>query len=208
MRRDFLLAVLTMPGSLAGEADLLEGLLEAGLQKLHLRKPGVEADYLERLLEQLSPRWGHQLVLHGHRELAERYGISQIHGPVRYRGMAERSGGGGKEIAPGEGIAVSTSVHFWEEAKELPGGLAYAFLSPVFDSISKPGYKAHSGLLQRPAGSYPCPMIGMGGVGEDRIAELVRHGWDGAAILGWIWEEPREAVNRFFRVKKIVDERE
>jgi thiamine monophosphate synthase len=196
MRRDFLLAVLTVPGSLTGEADLLEGLLEAGLEKLHLRKPGVSTEEWEGLLLRLSPRWHSRLVLHGDPALAMRYGIPQVHGTVRY------------PIAPGSGLAASTSVHSWEEAKELPDGLAYAFLSPVFDSISKPGYKAHSGLLQRPAGSYPCPMIGMGGVGEDRIAELIRHGWDGAAILGWIWEEPGEAVNLFFRLKKIVDERE
>jgi hypothetical protein len=164
------------------------------------------------------------LVLHGHQELAVRYGIPQIHGPVRYGRMTELrnedsaelgegkqkglSGGGGMELVPGEGIAVSTSVHSWEEAKQLPDGLAYAFLSPLFDSISKPGYRANTALKQRPAGPYSCKVIGMGGVGEDTIAELVRHGWDGAAILGWIWEEPREAVNRFSRVKKIVDERE
>jgi len=198
MMREFLLVGLTLPGSLTGEAGFLEGLLEAGLQKLHLRKPGVEADYLETLLGQLSPRWHSRLVLHGSLEMAVRHGITQIHGSLHLRGgMGD------------EGMALSTSVHSWEEAKELPDGLAYAFLSPVFDSISKPGYRANAALMQGPAGPSPCKVIGMGGVGEDTIGELIRGGWDGAAVLGWIWEEPREAVKRFLRLKKIMaNERE
>ena len=39
VRNDFLLAVITLPGCFDGEAELLEDLLESGLQKLHLRKP-------------------------------------------------------------------------------------------------------------------------------------------------------------------------
>jgi hypothetical protein len=35
---------------------------------------------------------------------------------------------------------------------------------------------------------------------------MIRLGWKGAAVLGWIWEEPREAVQRFERLKKIIDE--
>jgi thiamine monophosphate synthase len=192
MRQDFLLAVITAPASLPGEADYLEGLLEAGLQKLHLRKPGAE---LEDLLERLSPRWHSRLVLHGSRELASRYQIPQIHGSVR-EPLA------GKDTV-GE-IAVSTSVHSWEEAKKLPEGIVYAFISPLFDSISKPGYMANSVLLRRPADPPRCRMIGLGGICEKAIGAMIRHGWDGAAVLGWLWEEPREAVGRFGRLKEAV----
>jgi thiamine-phosphate pyrophosphorylase len=191
MRQDFLLAVITAPAFLPGEADYLESLLEAGLQKLHLRKPGVE---LEELLERLSPRWHSRLVLHGSRELANRYKIPQIHGSVR-------------DIVSEE-IAVSTSVHSWEEAKELPERIAYAFVSPLFDSISKPGYMANGLLLQRPADPPRCRMIGLGGIGEETIGVMIRHGWDGAAVLGWLWEEPREAVRRFGRLKEVIREAE
>jgi thiamine monophosphate synthase len=215
--RDFLLVVLTAPKFFPGEAEYLEGLLEAGLERLHLRKPGAssgrdgmataaaaERKSLEALLERLAPRWRSRLVLHGSREWAERYGIGQIHGPVRYRIGSGSSGGGGKEIISPEGLAISTSVHSWEEVKALPEGVAYTFLSPLFDSISKPGYMANTGLMQRPAGLYPCKVIGMGGIGGDTIGEVLRGGWDGAAVLGWIWQEPPEAVRRFERLKKIL----
>src|SRR5260221_13845714 len=94
MKEDFLLAVLTLPVVFGGEADLLEGLLEAGLGKLHVRKPRATADELGILLDRLSSRWASRLVLHGSRELALRYGISQVHGAVDYRDGSGRSGGG------------------------------------------------------------------------------------------------------------------
>ncbi len=187
---NFLLAAITVPDTFPGEAECLEGLLEAGLQRLHLRKPAA-ADTLDALLRKLSSRWHSRLVLHGNLELAAQYGISQIHGPVRYR--KEKS------------MTLSTSVHTWEEVKRLPDGLAYTFLSPLFNSISKPGYRAQNGLLQRPPGAYPCPVIGMGGIAEDTIQAVLDKGWEGAAVLGWLWEEPRDAVRRFERIQKIVD---
>src|SRR6266550_858449 len=99
MRQDFLLAVITAPALLPGEADYLESLLEAGLQKLHLRKPGAA---LEGLLERLSPRWHSRLVLHGSRELAKRYQIPQIHGSVGYHSGTGWTGGGTRMV-PDEG---------------------------------------------------------------------------------------------------------
>jgi thiamine monophosphate synthase len=204
MTASFTLAVLTLPGMFAGEADQLEGLLEAGLSRLHLRKPAAEEGELEGLVQRLAPRWSERLVLHGGRELALRYGIPSVHGSVGYRDGRGRSGGG--PFVGGEGLVISTSVHNWEEFGLLPDGLAYAFISPLFDSISKAGYMANKGLLTRPqSGAMPCEPIGLGGVNAETLGEMVRSGWRGAAVLGWIWEEPGLSVRRFEQLKKIIN---
>ncbi len=83
----FLLAVITSPGDIPGELEYLEGLLEAGVEKLHLRKPGGT---VEGLLERLALRWASRLVVHGRVELALRYGVPQVHGSVEKAGPAER----------------------------------------------------------------------------------------------------------------------
>lgn len=193
--RPFTLVVITQPFFFPGEVYLLEGLLTAGLEKLHLRKPGAGEEDLEVLLRQLSPRWYPRLVLHGSRELrglASRYGIPQLHCPLR-------------ELSGQTAVRLSSSLHSWEELKEIEGaGLDYVFMSPVFNSISKPGYMAKPSLLQRPAGPYPCKVIGLGGIDKDTIGELVRGGWDGAAVLGWIWEQPGAAVERYEQLKNSV----
>lgn len=163
---DFLLVVITSPVDIPGELEVLEGLLEAGLQRLHLRKPGGS---VENLLARLASRWGSKVVVHGSRE------------------------------------AASRSVHSWEELMALPPGLDYAFISPLFDSISKPGYPANGDLLTMPPGPYPCRPVGLGGVSADTVGVMREHGWRGAAVLGWIWEEPRKAVQRYEQLKMIID---
>jgi thiamine monophosphate synthase len=229
--KDFLLAVMTEPAVFAGEAEYLEGLLEAGVAKLHLRKPRAKRWELEVLLKRLAPRWASRLVIHGSHELAARYGVPQIHGSAGLIGSAGAgsAGAGSAEAgsagagsaesgSAGEGLAavrsadagalpvISTSVHSWEELKALPRGLAYAFISPLFDSISKPGYGANKALLQQPPGPLPCMPVGLGGISADTIGEMIRYGWKGAAVLGWIWERPEDAVGRFEQLKKIIDE--
>jgi thiamine monophosphate synthase len=153
-------------------------------------------------VERLASRWAERLVLHGNRrrELAERYGIPQIHGAVK--AGQEKNGG----VRVGERLAASTSVHSWEELQALPKGLVYSFISPVFDSISKRGYEANKSLQEWPEGVLPCMPVGLGGVGAETIGELLRRGWMGAAVLGWIWDKPGEEVKRFGQLKKIIDE--
>ncbi|MDO6435035.1 thiamine phosphate synthase [Flavitalea sp. BT771] len=200
--KKFLLAVITAEATWAGEEDCLCAMLEAGVEKLHIRKrEGAEA-----LLKRLALRWGSRLVLHGGMEaveLARAYGVPQVHGHWHkpWEGM------GGNDAGPGgRRILLSASLHSWEEVRAVvPGRLEYVFLSPLFDSISKPGYRAGEGLLRRPEGVAPCGLIGLGGIDKDTIGQVIEHGWDGAAVLGAIWEKPSEAVERFLHLKGMVE---
>ena len=201
---NFLLVVLSLPGVFPGEADCMEALLGAGVERLHLRKPEATPEELEDLVQELAPRWADRLVLHGprSRELALRYGVSNVHGAVAYRDGHGYSGGG--PMVDARGLALSTSAHGWEELARLPAGLAYAFISPLFDSISKRGYGANAGLLDQPDRELPCLPVGLGGVSGETIGLMLEKGWKGAAVLGWIWEEPRQAVKRLAELQKII----
>ena len=201
---DFLLAVLSLPGVFPGEADYMEALLAAGVGRLHLRKPEATELELEELCRRLAPRWAERLVLHGprSRELALRYGVPNVHGAVAYGDGLGYSGGG--PVVEADGLVISTSVHGWEEFGKLPAGLAYAFISPLFDSISKRGYRADERLLEQPGGELPCLPVGLGGISAEMIGLMLEHGWKGAAVLGWIWEEPKLAVKRLEELQKII----
>jgi thiamine monophosphate synthase len=192
MSNNFLIAVLTLPGSFDGEEKCLCDLLAAGVERLHLRKPEMPLRDLEALVAQLAPRWASKLVLHYQPEMAMRYGIPQIHGPVK--------------MGVGTPLRVSTSVHSWAEFAALPEGLEYAFISPLFDSISKQGYLANAELLSPPAAALPCRAVGLGGVGADTIGEMMQYGWTGAAVLGYLWEDRGQVVKRFETIKRLVNE--
>ena len=213
----FLLAVLSLPGVFPGEADCMEALLTAGLGRLHLRKPEATAEELEMLVRRLAPRWAELLVLHGpdSRALALRYGVPNVHGAVTYGDGSGYSGGGpavdgveagrpAVDAGEGGGLVLSTSAHGWGEFSRLPEGLAYAFISPLFDSISKRGYLANAGLLEQPKGELPCLPVGLGGVSGETIGLLLEHDWKGVAVLGWIWEERGQEVRRLEQLQKRI----
>ena len=103
------------------------------------------------------------------------------------------------------GYSYSTSVHSLEAYNALPVHFSYAFLGPVFDSISKPGYEAVSFDFSKKE-ELPVKLVGLGGIGAGNVKQVLEMGFDGAALLGAIWnsEDPitelkncKDAIFRF-----------
>ena len=69
----------------------------------------------------------------------------------------------------------------------------YLFLSPVFSSISKPGYVSgftHKDLLNAAKEHIiDEKVIALGGITPDNISKIKEYGFGGVAVLGFIWEE-------------------
>lgn len=101
--------------------------------------------------------------------------------------------------------------HSLEELKQhlpLRSG-QYAFLSPIFDSISKPGYKSSyefQELTQKETGKINAisgnNIIALGGIDEDKIETCRELGFAGVAILGAIWNS-KSPVEKFKRIKQL-----
>ena len=75
-------------------------------------------------------------------------------------------------------------------------GYSYVFLSPVFDSISKQGYKSsfeHPELKKQLLKMKETPglpeVIALGGIDEHNIVAAMDMGFDGIAVLGALWNE-------------------
>lgn len=90
---------------------------------------------------------------------------------------------------------VSTSFHALQDLGVCRGELDYVLLSPIYASISKPGYGGSGaaaafpdadGLASALAGSR-YPVLALGGVTPERFPELAELGFAGAALLGSIW---------------------
>ncbi|MDR3001851.1 MAG: thiamine phosphate synthase [Fibromonadaceae bacterium] len=93
------------------------------------------------------------------------------------------------------------SAHSFEDLEKISDNAEICFLSPVFDSISKFGYKAKYSKDELKQGitawrdfqkkqNRSQKLFALGGVEADNIAELKELGFDGAAILGAIWHDP------------------
>jgi thiamine-phosphate pyrophosphorylase len=104
--------------------------------------------------------------------------------------------------------AVSTSFHALPDLSVCRGELDYAFLSPIYPSISKPGHEADfqpEELASALAGSRH-PIMALGGVTPERFGELAELGFAGAALLGAVWQasDPLEAWERALRQADAV----
>lgn len=118
--------VITDTSFAASEAESIRILLSEGVDRVHLRKPqSAEAD-MRRLIEALPPELYPRLTLQDHLHLAGEYGIGGVHLNAR-----------NPEIPAGFGGLISRSCHSFGEIASHPTE-DYLFLSPIFDSISKP----------------------------------------------------------------------
>ena len=122
--------VITDTPFAASEAESIRILLSEGADRVHLRKPQSAENDMRRLIEALPPELYPRLTLQDHLYLAGEYGIGGVHLNAR-----------NPEIPAGFGGLISRSCHSFEELASHPTE-DYLFLSPIFDSISKTGYRA------------------------------------------------------------------
>ena len=167
------------------ENRLITALLDNGLDLIHLRKPKYSGEKTEQLLLSIPPRYYDRIVLHDHFELAEKYRLAGVHLNGRnphYRPLSN-------DYIP----TLSRSCHSIEE---LTDGQQYdyLFLSPIFDSISKKGYRsAFSSEQLTKAGKEGVineRVIALGGITPEKKTAIKDWNFGGIAVLGFLWQEP------------------
>lgn len=190
----FMLVVITSPEPLKNEGQLCNRLFENGLQLLHLRKPGADKAVYERFLQKIDSRYYDRIVIHDHYELACVYPLRGIHLKYRDAGQYSRY----KNIPH-----ISVSCHSFEEIENLPFAPEYCFLSPVFDSISKQGYKSKftAEALNEKLPALPYKVLALGGITAGNIDLCRKYRFAGVAVLGCIWKNSDEALQRFVQLK-------
>jgi thiamine-phosphate pyrophosphorylase len=217
----FHLIVISSPAMLPGEAAIMQQLFVEGLELFHLRKPDADEKAVRQLIEAIPAEYHDRIVMHGFFHLMEEYNIHRWHFREEHRLSAERDGSLFKGSSPWQTsqrasphsdgdppkIILSTSVHDLQTLQQLPSIFAYAFFSPVFDSISKQQYKGVTGDDFYLANEQKAvPVIALGGIDADNISKVTAMNFDGAALLGTIWNEPAKAVENFRRVvRQLAD---
>ncbi len=178
--------VITLPDFLEHEAERIVALLRRpDVQLIHLRKPDSTAGQLAQLIEQIPSVYYSQLVLHQHFQLAQQYHLYGIHLNHRWP----------QRPAQWQG-SVSTSCHSIDELRQcLAQQPAYNYLSlsPIFDSVSKPGYHAAFTAQQladaRQEGLLTPRVLALGGVTFARLEQVRQMGFGGGMILGDAWRD-------------------
>lgn len=195
-----MLVVICSPTPLADEAAIINALFDDGLDILHLRKPGVTADEMRRLIEKLKPQFRHQIALHQHHGIAGDLGINRLHFTEAKRIEMDE-----EKLAQlkGSNNILSTSIHQTEAYLNLSPYFDYTFFGPVFNSISKQGYASalYDNFVFPVRLNHP-KVIAIGGIDASNIQQAMDMKFDGVAILGAIWEKPNKGFGQFKLIQK------
>ena len=168
---------ITQPYAVDKEDVTIRHLLANGFDIVHLRKPDADIDYCRKLLERLTPSERTCIVVHDYAVLYEEYALRGIHlnrnvasYPPHYLGLRTRS------------------CHTLEEVTKYKNECDYLFLSPIFDSVSKRGYRSkfsHEELLMASNdGIIDNKVIALGGVTPDKVDYLKSLHFGGVAMMG------------------------
>ena len=152
-------------------------LVEAGWSRVHLRFPEASEKVVEQLIKAIpSPLWP-RMSVHDFHALAIKYGCG-IHLTNRHPAL---------DVMPDSGITISKSCHSVEEVLSVDANEAdYVTISPIFDSISKCGYKSagFSSNDYRRMQSTGLRLIALGGITPSSVLNLPPDIFAGFATLG------------------------
>jgi thiamine-phosphate pyrophosphorylase len=188
--------VISNPTAVANEIKLIHSLFEGGMDLFHVRKPSFSETEMKAFVTAIELECRNRLVLHNYHHLTEEFGINRIHFSSTNRL---------DNFQKAEGFTVSTSTHSIEEFNALSEDIDYAFLSPVFKSISKENYEPNVNWSTeiKKRNNFKTKLIGLGGIDAENINQALQFGFDDVALLGTIWKS-NNPIENFKSCQQIV----
>lgn len=164
---------ITPESPLRDEVAVIRAMIEAGIERVHIRHPRCSLVEIAKIVEAVPADMRGRLMLHDFHRQAREWGCGvnlnsrNPSMPVCYTGP------------------VSQSCHSLEEVADSKAD--YCMLSPFFDSISKPGYRAarfDEKLLMELLETRE--IVALGGVTPGRFDYLRALGFKGVALSGYL----------------------
>lgn len=187
------LIVISSANVVSDEPQLINGLFAAGLQYFHLRKPDATRSSVLDLLKSIKTEYYCNIALHQFHEIAEDFNIKRLHFTEDHRRKVDLHTVHGYL---NEGYTLSSSIHHLPDLEKLTGH-EYTFFGPVFNSLSKP---QHLGVVAddfRLITNVETEVIALGGVTAEHLGRIKAMNFDGAAVLGAIWNHPEKSLESF-----------
>ena len=184
MVADFVTVAITPPEPLDDEPRRIAQLLDAGVDRVHIRHPRISREEMSSILATISPSYRSHISIHDHISIALEFEGVGVH-------LGSRNPEWTHDVRPPK---LSRSMHSIAELANA-GEYDYVTLSPIYDSISKQGYSSAfalgSSLGEAISGHN---VVALGGVTPEKFDELKQCGFVGAAMLGWVWQNDLKTI--------------
>ena len=189
--------LISSPSKKTNEVSTIRRIFEMGLSRFHVRKPDWSVDELRNFLNEFPDECIERTVIHRRPELLAEYPFAGYH-------LSSKEQYWEKEV---DGT-ISRSFHHLDELITSKEKLDYAFLGPIFDSVSKQGYNSsfpasdlRSFFVDRRKLRVELPrIVALGGIVPEKVRVALSLGFDGVAALGGVWGS-RYPQNAFMRYR-------
>ena len=200
------IVVVSPDKELAEEHGMIQEMFRLGLDVYHVRKPKYSTEKLRSYLNKFDKKFLDRIVIHTHHELAIPFKLKGVHLTERHRRKLKFKSwltmAWVKYRRPD--IQITTSFHVIQSIiKGYNPKYRYVFLNPIFDSISKVGYKStfNDESLRAALKKTKYKVIAMGGVTYENIDKVVDMGFAGFGLAGTLWHN----TNPVAEFKRIVE---
>jgi thiamine-phosphate pyrophosphorylase len=160
--------------------DVAARLFAGGCRWVSLREKDLSAAdrlALLRRLTALGAPWQARVTIHDDIAAAAEAGAAGVHLPSRGSVPDARR-------LLGSDALIGQSAHNADEIARAAGaGADYVTLSPIFATISKPGYGPALGRAVL-GQTWPLPVLALGGIDASNAAECMAAGAAGVAVMG------------------------
>jgi thiamine-phosphate pyrophosphorylase len=172
---------------------------------LHLRGPGSGGRLLYELAEPLAraaDRNGALFVVNDRVDVALAVGAGGVQ--LGRRSMlpadARRILGDGPLV----GVSAGSTAETWDAAQ---GGADFVLAGSVYATATHPGRKGMGTRGLRRIAAFGIPVVAIGGITPERVAEVRAAGARGVAAIRAVWDadDPARAVARFLEAWKDAD---
>lgn len=194
--------VISSSTPIDNEALTITKLFEAGLETFHLRKHKLSTKAMKEFIAQIPTQYHNRIVLHSHHKLARTYNLKGVHLTKAHRKKTFKTWLTIRLIQLRHPtIQITTSYGNIGSMLEIKKqyNYDYAFLSPIFDSLTskyQSGFTEHS--LKSALSKVKEKIIARGGTSIDTIEKVQELGFAGMVLYSAIWKSknPVEEFNK------------
>lgn len=185
------------------ENTLLPELLKLPFSAYHVRKPKLNAEQLSIWLKQWPEEILNKMVIHYHDEVAVSFPVLGYHLSRAQRKSKRFVKQINQQFLLNKWKHLSTGFHHLESIQEFEGELTHAWISPVYESISKAMYtkKWSPFTWSKLQAIKRFKVVALGGISIEKYNDLLEKGFANAAIKGSIWSSnnPLEEAKKLFQ---------
>ena len=201
--------VISAPHEEPNEIEEVVRMFDAGLKHFHVRKPRMNKNQLAEYIKRYPEQFRKRMIIHSYHGLADHFKLGGIHLSREHRKRSKFYQFRlwfKRKLNPE--MVVTRTFHKLTDVTNDRRRYSYAFLSPVFDSVTRSslagGFSKRALLIIIPQARQP--IYALGGVTTERLHECAENGFHGAAFHGSVWEGEISAAQIFIKAKKIARE--